>query len=198
MNFKELKSRLVASGWKFNRGDGTVDCRSFSKCIDGKLVELHPRIRKESMNKISLVLFPSISTERFMQTRNFLLQIEEDYYPLVARSGVLAPPIEKGVPEEIFPELTEEIVDELLEESIAWAKYQSVDKALAYYANLPTYCGGAAVEHLTALILRKEKEKILYYREIFSEAKKGKMRRFLPGITEDIMNRAVSLVMKEE
>ncbi|WP_314310498.1 hypothetical protein [Kingella denitrificans] len=71
--------------------------------------------------------------------------IEEavDFVPLVSRFGWCAPAIEKGAPPDKFHEINFEIFDFLLGESIEWA-YQNIDKALEYYANLPTNSPGFA------------------------------------------------------
>ncbi|WP_077315932.1 DUF6990 domain-containing protein, partial [Basilea psittacipulmonis] len=170
MDSRKLRRKLEKLGWKYSKGEFIGD-RSFRKNIDGdKVIEILPRSKKWYQGGIEFILFTSISRKEFIQTRNFLLEEDDDYMPLIARFGWLAPPIEKGVQEKIFPELTEEIFDRLLADTLDWASYQDIDKAIDYYAGLPTNCWGIAPgHHITALVMRNNKEKLLHYQKCFAE-----------------------------
>ncbi|AIL33217.1 DUF6990 domain-containing protein [Basilea psittacipulmonis] len=195
MDARKLRRKLEKLGWKYDKGDFIGD-RSFTKVLDdGKMVQLLPESRKHYQGGIEFTFDPMLSETEFLQTRNLVLKEEREYVPLIARFGWLAPPIEKGVPEKIFPELTEEIVDELLAETLDWASYQDIDKAIDYYAGLPTNCWGIAPgHHITALVMRNNKEKLLYYQKCFAE---GNRLRFAAYITDEVINRAVDMVMKK-
>ncbi|WP_051919546.1 DUF6990 domain-containing protein [Basilea psittacipulmonis] len=194
MDARKLRRKLEKLGWKYSKGAFIGD-RSFTKVIDdGKVVQLAPRSEKWYQGGVKFTFDPALSTVEFIQISNAVLNEDVNYIPLIARFGWCAPPIEKGVPEKIFPELTEEIVDELLAEALDWASYQDIDKAIDYYAGLPTNCKGALPgDHLATLVIRNNKEKLLYYQKCFAE---GNRLGFAPYITDEVINRAVELVMK--
>lgn len=83
-----------------------------------------------------------------------------------------------------------------MEESIEWAKYQNIDKALEYYAHLPTNSPGSApLGHLAALIIRKEVQTVLYYKNRFGA---GYNLGFVPYITTDVIAKAVNLICQKQ
>ena len=141
-------------GWKYKNIDGD---KNFIRDIDDIQIQLLPYLDRLDKDTVKFSFFPSVSISRFTEIQNYLMEEAVDFVPLVSRCGWCAPVIEKGAPPDKFHEINFEIFDFLLEESIEWAKYQDIDKALDYYANLPTNSPGSApLGHLAALIIRKE------------------------------------------
>ena len=193
MKFKDIKNRLLDLGWKYKNIDGD---KSFIRDIDDIQIQLLPYLDRLDEDTVKFSFLPSVSILKFTEIQNYLMEEALDFVPLVSRFGWCAPAIEKGAPSDKFHEISFEIFDFLLKESIEWAKYQNIDKALEYYANLPTNSPGSApLGHLAALIIRKEVQTVLYYKNRFDA---GDNLGFVPYITADVIAKAANLICQKQ
>ncbi|WP_051919549.1 DUF6990 domain-containing protein [Basilea psittacipulmonis] len=199
MDIEAVKAKLVSQGWTYDQDEflGQVFNEYFWKMIGDVQVYLQPYMRKMDEGRIEFSLGPAISTQEFQDVRNYVMQESFPREFILARYAwrCMAPETETKYPETEFSEITDKVFDEMLESSLEWARCQDVEKALEYYANLSTNQFERTIaKHLAALVIRGEKEKLLYYQKCFAE---GNRLDFVPYVTDEAINRALELVMKK-
>ncbi|AIL33216.1 DUF6990 domain-containing protein [Basilea psittacipulmonis] len=199
MDIEAVKAKLVSQGWTYDPEEifGQVLEECFWKMIEGVQVYLYLEMQERDDGCVEFSLGPAISTQEFQDVRNYVMQESFPREFILARSAwwCMAPETETKCPATEFKEVTDKVFDEVLESSLEWVRCQDVDKALEYYANLSTNQFEKAIaKHLAALVIRGEKEKLLYYQKCFAE---GNRLDFISYVTDEAINRAVELVMKK-
>lgn len=190
MKLKDIMDHLKSKGWNCKRDE--AGDRYAIKEFEGFQIQLLPLLDKRK-NHIIFSLEPSLSLKQYSETCALLLQRKDDFEPLISRYGwpKLSSEMD-SLPQREFEELSLADIDSLEIETIEWAKKQDINKAIGYYANLPTdSTGSLPLNHLAALIVQKNKEQLEHYQKSFLE---GNRLGFVPYITDEVMNRAVQLV----
>lgn len=189
MNKRDISTELKKLGWIYIKDENND--KYFLKNYEDLQVILTPKLEKRG-EIFYFSLDPSVSSRKFSEICNYLICEEREFYYLISRYGLLAPPLEKGLPESEFEFINVDIFNDLLAEASIWAKYQEIDKALQYYAEAPTtWPGIAPIYHLAALVIQENKERLKHYQQSFLE---GNRLGFVPYITDEVINRAVQLV----
>lgn len=189
MKLREIMHHLQSKGWTCGR-DSTGE-RYGVKDFDNLQIQLLPLFDKRN-GYVIFSLEPSISLKQFSFSCAFIMQEKNDFAPLISRDGWPPLSLEVNPPQREFIDLKLHDVDLLEEEAIEWAKKQDIDKAIKYYANLPTNSAGSLpLCHLAALVIQGNKERLEYYCQSFLN---GDRLGFVPYITDEVIDRAVELV----
>lgn len=190
MKLKDIMDHLKSKGWNCKRDQ--VGDRYAIKEFEDFQMQLLPILDKRK-NYIIFSLEPSLSLKKYSEVCSLLMNEKNDFEPLISRDGWPQLSLEMGeLPQREFEELNPANIDTLEAEAIEWAKKQNINKAIQYYANLPTdSVGSLPLYHLAALIMQNNKEQLEYYQQSFL---KGNRLGFVPYITNEVINRALQLV----
>ncbi|MCF7528810.1 DUF6990 domain-containing protein [Neisseria lisongii] len=194
MTLKDIMNHLKSKGWDCKRDQ--IGDRYAIKEFEGLQIQLLPILDKRK-NYIVFSLAPSLSLKQYSEICALLMEEKNDFEPLISRYGWPKLSLEMdSFPQKEFEELSLANIDSLEIEAMEWARKQDINKAIEYYANLPTDSAGSLpLNHLAALIIQKNKEQLEYYKQSFIE---GNRLGFVPYITDKVINRAVQLANSKQ
>ncbi|QEM81958.1 DUF6990 domain-containing protein [Halomonas binhaiensis] len=179
MNIVEITNILKLLGWSISRDE--VGDRLASYGLPDRTADIIYGMKRLT-NDQQLWVMRSTSTDAFSNACAVVDSSRRETTPLLTSW--------KGLRIQA-PEILDEHVRQGSEEAIAWAQEQDLDRALQEHAAMPTNVPGAKpIWHLAALALLGNVEKLKSYQSSFEA---GDRLGFVPYITKDYIDRAVSL-----
>lgn len=178
---KEILPILQQIGWKCGKDEaGDYHCWIEN---DGRQVQVIPFIGKR-FDHYRVSLMPSVSTKAFSAAVAQIFGRSNGHEPItVSNFGV-----------EKIPGVPKEDVIRIAQDALAWASAQDVEAGLAAYRALPTDAKGAMpLRHLASLVLAGDVERLQSYRRSLD---KGDRLGFVPYITTDMIERAISIAQE--
>jgi hypothetical protein len=178
---KEVMPILETLGWKAGRDEGGD---SFALIRRGDVqLRVIPFIGKRA-DHFRVAFVASVSTKTFSSAAAFIFGSKDDHEPIIVTNGV----------EEKVENFSANDVVRLSEGAISWGFSQDIDAGLAAYRALQTDAKGAMpLRHLAALAIAGDLQTLSRYQRSFAH---GDRLNFVPYITADLIDRALSLAQR--
>lgn len=181
MKEKEVMPILETLGWKAGR-DEVGDNFALIRRGDVQL-RVIPFIGKRA-DHFRVAFMASVSTKTFSSAAEFIFGSKDDHEPIIVTNGV----------EEKVENFSANDVVALSEGTISWGFSQDIEAGLAAYRALQTDAKGAMpLRHLAALAIAGDLQTLSRYQRSFAH---GDRLNFVPYITADLIDRALSLAQR--
>jgi hypothetical protein len=178
---KEVMPILETLGWKAGR-DEVGDNFALIRRGDVQL-RVIPFIGKRA-DHFRVAFMASVSTKTFSSAAEFIFGSKDDHEPIIVTNGV----------EEKVENFSANDVVALSEGTISWGFSQDIEAGLAAYRALQTDAKGAMpLRHLAALAIAGDLQTLSRYQRSFAH---GDRLNFVPYITADLIDRALSLAQR--
>jgi hypothetical protein len=178
---KEAMPILESLGWRAGR-DEVGD--NFAVITRGEVqLRVIPFIGKRA-DHFRVAFMASVSTKTFSGAAAFIFGSKNDHEPIIVTGGL----------EEKFANFSANDVVRLSEDAISWGFSQDIEAGLVACRALQTDAKGAMpLRHLAALAIAGDVQTLSIYQRSFA---RGDRLNFVPYITADLINRALSLAQR--
>jgi hypothetical protein len=181
VNEKEAMPILETLGWRIGK-DEVGD--NFAVIVRSEVqLRVIPFIGKRA-DHFRVAFMASVSTKTFSSAAASIFGSKDDHEPIIVTNGV----------EEKVANFSANDVVRLSEGAISWGLSQDIQAGLAAYRELPTDAKGAMpLRHLAALAIAGDLQTLSGYQRSFAH---GDRLNFVPYITADVIDRALSLAQR--